>query len=77
MLRGLTVDSLIFGSFIGIMEIPQNFDEGEMRSCVVDDSLGTILDEEFEEDESFVDLSPLTRFLFGESRIERGHDFVE
>ena len=59
-----------------------------MCSCVVDDSLRSILDEELEEGQGlvsvasrgrayFVDLPPFTSFLLHESGVDGRHDLVE
>jgi hypothetical protein len=46
-------------------------------SRIVNHSLGAVLDQEFEELEGFVDLSPFLGGLFGKALVDHGHDFVE
>lgn len=44
-MSGLTVDTLVLGILVGVVEVAQDLDETEMRSCIVNDSLGAVLDQ--------------------------------
>lgn len=48
-----------------------------MATGIVDNSLGSVLDQEFEQLEGFVDLTPLLGRLLGEAAVDHGHDFVQ
>jgi hypothetical protein len=48
-----------------------------MRPRIVDNPLGTVLDQEFQELECLVYLSPFFGRLLCESLIDHGHDLVE
>lgn len=48
-----------------------------MGACIVDYTLGAVLDEEFEELEGFVDLAPFFGRFLGEAFVDHRHDFVE
>lgn len=39
-----TIDSLIFGSFIDVVEVSQNLDRGDVRSSIIYHSFRTMLD---------------------------------
>jgi hypothetical protein len=75
-LEGDTVDALILGFVIDVVEVSENLDRGDMASCVINDAFRPIFHEKFEEHESlyisfispqdrdFVYLSPfLGRFI--------------
>jgi len=48
-----------------------------MRSGLVDDTLGAVLDKILEKLEGLVDLAPLFGRLFGKAAVDHGHDLVE
>jgi len=59
------------------MEISQHLDQTQMTPRVVNNSFRTILDQVFQQDQTFINLPPLPRFFFGKPRVNRWHDFVE
>jgi hypothetical protein len=59
------------------VELLEHFEEGEVGPRVVNDSFGSVLDQEFEELKGLVDLAPFFGGLFGEALVDHGHDFAE
>lgn len=59
------------------MERAQHLDGGDVRAGIVDDALGAVLDEVFEQLKSLVDLSPLLGLFFHELRVDAWHYLVE
>ncbi len=59
------------------MELAQHLEEGQVGSGIVDDALGTVLDEELEQLQGLVDLPPFFGGLLGEAAVDHGHDLIE
>jgi len=54
---GLTIDTLIFALLVDIVERSQHLDRRDMCSCVINDPLGPVLDEEFEKGQGLVSVA--------------------
>ena len=54
---GLTIDTLVFALLVDIVERSQHLDRRDMCSCVINDPLGPVLDEEFEKGQGLVSVA--------------------
>ena len=59
------------------MELSEHLEQREVGSRIVDNTFTAVLDQEFEELESFVDLAPFFGRLLGEALVDHRHDLVE